>query len=225
MIFMSQKLFQLQAAVLTQNHFLWELYQDYPTQATHSSNRTARLQSHKNHVRPRNLSAVCSLRNGKPTTQSTTKRRILESFKLVEEGKTLSRNIHSSVDGAEQVTPTNELSEACYEKLAEETLDALADYFEDLMEESFTSSEFDVLFSSGVLTVTVGGTHGTYVINKQTPNRQIWLSSPTSGPKRYSWTGKRWVYAHDGICLHELLTKEFSAIFNSSMDLSHLIHS
>jgi frataxin-like iron-binding protein CyaY len=23
------------------------------------------------------------------------------------------------------------------------------------------------------------GDHGTYVINKQTPNRQIWLSSPT----------------------------------------------
>ena len=26
---------------------------------------------------------------------------------------------------------------------------------------------------------------GTYVINKQTPNKQIWLSSPISGPKRY----------------------------------------
>ena len=31
---------------------------------------------------------------------------------------------------------------------------------------------------SGVLTVKVGD-HGTYVINKQTPNKQIWLSSPT----------------------------------------------
>jgi hypothetical protein len=30
---------------------------------------------------------------------------------------------------------------------------------------------------SGVLTVKLGK-HGTYVINKQTPNRQIWLSSP-----------------------------------------------
>ena len=25
------------------------------------------------------------------------------------------------------------------------------------------------------------------MINKQTPNRQIWLSSPVSGPKRYDW--------------------------------------
>ncbi len=39
---------------------------------------------------------------------------------------------------------------------------------------------FGCLFvQSGVLTVKVGGDHGTYVINKQTPNRQIWLSSPT----------------------------------------------
>lgn len=36
-----------------------------------------------------------------------------------------------------------------------------------------------VCSQSGVLTVKVGGEHGTYVINKQTPNKQIWLSSPT----------------------------------------------
>ena len=29
----------------------------------------------------------------------------------------------------------------------------------------------------GVLTVKLGA-HGTYVYNKQTPNRQIWMSSP-----------------------------------------------
>ena len=29
----------------------------------------------------------------------------------------------------------------------------------------------------GVLTVALG-THGTYVINKQSPNRQLWWSSP-----------------------------------------------
>ena len=29
-----------------------------------------------------------------------------------------------------------------------------------------------------MLTVKLGGDLGTYVINKQTPNKQIWLSSP-----------------------------------------------
>ncbi|KAK2547811.1 Frataxin-like protein [Acropora cervicornis] len=32
---------------------------------------------------------------------------------------------------------------------------------------------------SGVLTVNLGAGRGTYVINKQSPNKQIWLSSPT----------------------------------------------
>ncbi|XP_006802597.1 frataxin, mitochondrial [Neolamprologus brichardi] len=116
----------------------------------------------------------------------------------------------------------SELSAAAYEKLADETLEALADYFEDLTDEAFTGADYDVVFSSGVLTVKVGGDHGTYVINKQTPNKQIWLSSPTSGPKRYGWTGERWVYTHDGISLHQLLSQEFSIIFNKNIDLCNL---
>lgn len=30
-----------------------------------------------------------------------------------------------------------------------------------------------------MLTIKLGGDLGTYVINKQTPNKQIWLSSPS----------------------------------------------
>ncbi|KAM9393642.1 frataxin, mitochondrial [Pholidichthys leucotaenia] len=137
------------------------------------------------------------------------------------------RNIHVTSWRLGQSTTVHgsELSEAVYEKLADETLDALADYFEDLTDEEFTGPEFDVVFSSGVLTVKVGGDLGTYVINKQTPNKQIWLSSPTSGPKRYDWTGEHWVYAHDGISLHRLLSEEFSTIFNKNMDLCGLPNS
>lgn len=43
-----------------------------------------------------------------------------------------------------------------------------------------------VVSQQGVLTVRLGEL-GTYVINKQTPNRQIWMSSPVSGPMRYDW--------------------------------------
>ncbi|XP_066500164.1 frataxin, mitochondrial [Hoplias malabaricus] len=136
------------------------------------------------------------------------------------------RSLHTTTPLSEEKAPQfKEITEAVYEKLADETLDALAEYFEDLTDENFTASDYDVVFSSGVLTVKVGSGHGTYVINKQTPNKQIWLSSPTSGPKRYDWTGERWVYAHDGVTLHSLLSKEFSAIFQSNMDLSHLRHS
>lgn len=71
----------------------------------------------------------------------------------------------------------------------------------------------------GVLTVYLGSTHGTYVINKQSPNKQIWLSSPTSGPKRFDFVYAQddsktgyWIYKHTGETLHELLDKEFTEI-------------
>lgn len=62
---------------------------------------------------------------------------------------------------------------------------------------------------------------GTYVLNKQPPTKQIWLSSPLSGPKRFDWvvTGESqshkegsgagdWVYLRDGTSLTELVRKE-----------------
>lgn len=40
-----------------------------------------------------------------------------------------------------------ELTETEYEKLADETLDALAEFLEDLADESFTGMDYDVVFS------------------------------------------------------------------------------
>ncbi|XP_066460295.1 frataxin, mitochondrial [Eleutherodactylus coqui] len=117
------------------------------------------------------------------------------------------------------------LDETTYERLAADTLCALAEFFEDLADQSFTPSDYDVTFGNGVLTIKVGGNIGTYVINKQTPNRQIWLSSPTSGPKRYDWTGKNWVYSHDGVSLHQLLEQELSLALKATLNLSSLTYS
>lgn len=67
----------------------------------------------------------------------------------------------------------------------------------------------DVFVQAGVLTITMP--QGTYVINKQPPNRQLWLSSPISGPFRYDWDHMRmlWVSAKgDGETLSALLRKE-----------------
>jgi len=46
------------------------------------------------------------------------------------------------------------------------------------------------------------------VLNKQTPNKQIWWSSPVSGPIRFEWVDRDWVGTRDGVKLRELLERE-----------------
>lgn len=80
-----------------------------------------------------------------------------------------------------------------------------------------------VQFQDGVLTVKLGSQFGTYVINRQTPNRQIWLSSPTSGPKRYDYIDDSWIYKHDGVSLHQLLQNELEKITSVDVDFLKLV--
>ncbi|XP_011881194.1 PREDICTED: frataxin homolog, mitochondrial [Vollenhovia emeryi] len=110
------------------------------------------------------------------------------------------------------VSSETELNLVQYEKICNETLESLSEYFEELVEEAAHLSDADVSHGDGVLTVTFGEPHGTYVINRQRPNKQIWLSSPKSGPKRYDFVNGQWIYKHDGKSLHELLNNEMPAI-------------
>ncbi|KAH8351277.1 hypothetical protein KR084_007438 [Drosophila pseudotakahashii] len=119
------------------------------------------------------------------------------------------------------------LDTATYERVCSDTLDALCDYFEELTENASEVQGTDVAYGDGVLTVNLGRKHGTYVINRQTPNKQIWLSSPTTGPKRFDFVGTvaagRWIYKHSGQSLHELLQEEIPGILKAqSVDFLHL---
>ena len=116
----------------------------------------------------------------------------------------------------------SKLSSLDFEKFCDETLDSLSEYFDDIAELDNVPSELDVSLESGVLTIYVSKNIGTYVINKQAPNKQIWLSSPVSGPKRYDFVNNSWLYTHDGKYLHELLEEEFSKHFSFAVDLSKL---
>ncbi|VDM36000.1 unnamed protein product [Hydatigera taeniaeformis] len=91
--------------------------------------------------------------------------------------------------------------------------------FEDLPERCDLGSDYDVSYSDGVLTINFGPRHGTYVLNKQTPNKQIWLSSPKSGPKRYDYDLSRgsWTYRHDQSDLFNLLSSEISEILKTDI--------
>ena len=62
--------------------------------------------------------------------------------------------------------------------------------------------------------------HGTYVINKQPPNQQIWMSSPISGPARFGYSPEGiWVHhRRKGISLGELLDSELRQIGGESAE-------
>lgn len=127
-----------------------------------------------------------------------------------------------------------ELSDSEYHDLADVWLENCLIRFEDLQDQG---EDIDVEFSvrtpalhnsihilthtqSGVMTIRTEE-KGTYVLNKQPPNKQIWLSSPISGPKRYDWyiigdgqndkegtAAGRWTYARDQSTLDQVIFEE-----------------
>ncbi|KAG9500993.1 hypothetical protein J7337_006675 [Fusarium musae] len=110
-----------------------------------------------------------------------------------------------------------DITEQEYHDLADEYLDNVVSKFEELQDQR---EDIDVDFSAGVLSISWPD-KGTYIINKQPPNKQIWLSSPISGPKRYDWClfgeGQNekegtavgdWIYVRDGSSLNQVFSEE-----------------
>ncbi|KAJ3281305.1 Mitochondrial chaperone Frataxin [Borealophlyctis nickersoniae] len=127
-------------------------------------------------------------------------------------------------------------------------MDHLVEFFEDLGDE-FDFPGYDVTYAvrgteclskyrdrmrfltlsspdaqSGVLTLKLGD-KGTYVINKQPPNKQIWLSSPISGPKRYDYLteSRQWLNTRDGEPLQALLNRELTSLLQQDIDVRPVI--
>ncbi|EJK49502.1 hypothetical protein THAOC_31620 [Thalassiosira oceanica] len=87
-----------------------------------------------------------------------------------------------------------------YHRVADETLESIQDAVEEYLEDNFDADADgempEVNYADGVLTISLPP-RGTWVLNKQTPNEQIWWSSPVSGPRRYEYieSMNRWVYS------------------------------
>lgn len=113
-----------------------------------------------------------------------------------------------------------------FTRVAEQSLELI---FETVCASGFDSDsapdDLDADLSQGVLSINLGS--GTYVLNTQTPNRQIWLSSPVSGPWRYAWHPGRgeWLSSRDGHLLSHRLSTELSDILQKpvSVNFSNVI--
>jgi len=74
------------------------------------------------------------------------------------------------------------MDERDFDRRADELLEDMMDELEALEETAGPAFELD--YAMGVLTMVLDE-NTTYVLNKQRPNRQVWMSSPQSGPRRF----------------------------------------
>ncbi len=106
------------------------------------------------------------------------------------------------------------IGEAAFESLAAETLERFAARIED------ATMELEVDLVEGVLNIeTEDG--ATYLVNKHSPLRQLWLSSPVSGAGHFDYNAasKTWDSTRGGEPLEKILERELSAAAGAPVTL------
>ncbi len=121
-----------------------------------------------------------------------------------------------SVVGSRRLTSSGEYAtpdwaEHEYLTAANTTLEAIYEGALDAGSQDAFGDDWDVESAGGIVKVDLGE-RGQFVANTQTPNRQIWLSSPVSGPWRFDWDirKKGWYAKRDGSKLVDMLEDELS---------------
>eukprot|EP00835_Amoeboradix_gromovi_P003996 NODE_288_length_11703_cov_0.386591.p8 type:complete len:122 gc:universal NODE_288_length_11703_cov_0.386591:5079-4714(-) len=101
-----------------------------------------------------------------------------------------------------------------YHEISDRYLCHLSEQLDELGE---NIKDFNCDYSSGILNFNLNKYR--YVLNKQPPNRQIWWSSPISGPLRFDYDGKVWFNKHNQL-LSELLHREWNSLAMQNAPLS-----
>ncbi|MEN2496313.1 MAG: hypothetical protein MHMPM18_000842 [Marteilia pararefringens] len=100
--------------------------------------------------------------------------------------------------------------ESRFSALADCTLEAIHDGFDSNCEPLLDN--YDSCFSNSTLEINVGSSC-VYVLNKHSMSQQIWISSPLSGPSRYSFDTKNmWIESKSKKRLITLIEEEISQL-------------
>ena len=93
-----------------------------------------------------------------------------------------------------------------FETVADKTLNILLDRIDEVL-----GDKFDVDLNGGILNIELEN-GAQYVINKNAPNYEIWMSSPLSGASHYFLKDDlvTWVDTRNGLKLFDKLAKELS---------------
>lgn len=117
------------------------------------------------------------------TSLSTSKKFITIDSKLYQSKRFFSSSSEEK-EGQLSLRDYNILSDKVFDELCS-SLSILVDDLMDLVD----AEDIDLEYAQGVLSLRLGEKfqHKTWVLNKQGPNRQIWWSSPLSGPRRFEF--------------------------------------
>ncbi|KAH7532972.1 hypothetical protein FEM48_Zijuj04G0080000 [Ziziphus jujuba var. spinosa] len=129
-------------------------------------------------------------------------------------------NLDGESQGPAAIDYRSLLQEDEFHKLADSTIHDLQEKLEEYGD-NVQADGFDIDYGNEVLTLKLGNL-GTYVLNKQTPNRQLWLSSPVSGPSRFDWdrNAQAWVYRRNKANLLKTLESELEQLCGEPIKLS-----
>ncbi len=105
-----------------------------------------------------------------------------------------------------------------FEIHAEKTLHVLFEQIDNAL-----GDVMDVDLEGGILTIELAS-GSQYVINKQAPNREIWMSSPLSGAKHFYFDEEKntWIDTRDGGNLYDLLSSELAQASATAFSLSNI---
>eukprot|EP01129_Flabellula_baltica_P011968 TRINITY_DN5335_c0_g1_i1.p1 TRINITY_DN5335_c0_g1~~TRINITY_DN5335_c0_g1_i1.p1 ORF type:complete len:181 (-),score=30.44 TRINITY_DN5335_c0_g1_i1:4-546(-) len=153
-------------------------------------------------------------------TPSTTIKRTFQIKKKYQNRVVNWNRLYSSLNPFEENPFEND--QVTYHSVADQDIMDWNDKIDLLLEESgeeiYNLNEHD-----GIMEFSVGSS-GVFVINKQPHNRQIWYSSPISGPSRYNYdlNRKKWRCTRSGEYLDEVMSKELSSLLKTEIDLEKI---
>lgn len=131
---------------------------------------------------------------------------IMPSTNLVMIKRLYSEKCTTSTNGMNVPKEIIDLPLNTYHNEADKILDSIFEQLE-ILSEDYPELIPEVELGHGVMTLKLAKL-GPYVINKQPPNKQIWLASPVSGPSRFDFYQNEWVSLRNNIKLIDLINEE-----------------
>jgi CyaY protein len=98
------------------------------------------------------------------------------------------------------------MSDNQFSNFADKTLQTIS----DTIEKQDLDTNYDVDLHDGILNISTR--FGVYVINRHVAAKEIWLSSPVSGPYHFSFQDNKWL-SKSGVDLYEVISKELGVYF------------